>query len=51
MLIHQRRRRIAPKQLRHNQQANLVLLAVERILEDVVPVAVRREVDDATAVQ
>jgi hypothetical protein len=51
MLVHQCRRRIATKQHRHNQQANILLLAVESLLEDVVPVAVRREVADASAVQ
>jgi hypothetical protein len=50
MLIHQRRHRIAPKQLRYNQQENL-LLAFESLLEDMVPAAVRHEVDDAAAVQ
>jgi hypothetical protein len=50
MLVHQRRRRIDPKQLRTSQQANLLLLAVESLLEDAVPAAVRREVDDAAAV-
>jgi hypothetical protein len=50
MLVHQRRRRIAPKQLRYNEQANL-LLAFESLLEDIVPAAVRHEIDDAAAVQ
>ncbi|KAJ7348238.1 hypothetical protein DFH08DRAFT_807982 [Mycena albidolilacea] len=42
--------RIAPKQLRHNQKANL-LFAVEHLLEDMVLVAVHCEVEDAAAVQ
>jgi hypothetical protein len=36
MLVHQHRRRITLKQLRHYQQVNLLLLAVESLLEDVV---------------
>jgi hypothetical protein len=49
MLIHKRMRRIANEQLRHNQQTDLLLLAVKRLLQDVAPVAVCREVDDAAA--
>jgi hypothetical protein len=49
MLVHQRRRRIAPEQLRYNQQVNL--LAFWSLREDMVTAAVRHEVDDAAAVQ
>jgi hypothetical protein len=49
-LVHQRRSRIAPKQLRHNQQADLLILTVESLL-GYGTVAVRREVDDAAAMQ
>jgi hypothetical protein len=47
MFVHQRRRRNAPKQLRHNQQAlaDLLLLAVERLR------SISGEVDHTAAAQ
>ena len=51
VLIDERLRRVAHEQLRDDKQADLLLLAVERLLEDVAPVAIGREVDDAAAAE
>ena len=41
MLVHQRLRRVTVKQLGHDQEAN-ILLAVQRLLEDMAAVTVGR---------
>ena len=46
MLVHQRLRRVTVKQLGHDQEAN-ILLAVQRLLEDMAAVTVGRKLDDA----
>jgi hypothetical protein len=47
MLVNESRRRVTAEELGDDTQAD-VLLAVERLLQDVAAVAVRCKIDDAT---